>query len=76
MIRVRCCYKATQNEGITYNKEYNVIKTSISDGTPTIFIINDFDCVIEYYLYNALNRKIFEDITIEVRNSVIEDILK
>lgn len=75
MRRVRCCYHV-ENEGITYDKEYEVIRTSKNNGDSTIYIINDSKKEMEYLLYTKGGSKVFDDITTEYRDEIIEDILK
>lgn len=75
MRRVRCCYYG-ESDGITYGKEYDVISNIMVNNEPCVLINNDFGKDVKYVLSIITDVKVFEDITSEYRDEIINEILE
>ena len=74
MKKVKYISKYFVQEGLTNNKVYDVVKVHKSI-IAIITIINDQGRELAYDLYDLNYNKLFEDVTAEYRNNVIDEIL-
>lgn len=69
-------YIGTQfNDYFTPERVYEVINQNRLTPSGLISLINDKGIYMEVFFYNAYNIPLFEDVTIEIRNETIYEIL-
>lgn len=73
--KVRFIWEGDHRLDLTLDKIYNVINTNIYGGRLSINILDDLDIERQYYIRSA-KEIYFVDATAELRNEVIDGILR